>query len=222
MDWFSWLSKTNLEPPSIHEYSQSFTLNLLEEDDISYFNHEFLQSMGISIAKHRLEILKLAKSSTRSRPITKLINAMKKTKKKVAKYVQTWVHRNDSAIIMVKRRTYSSRWKGAMVKRSNRLVMNKPGGSGSGLLLITNGYRPVVRPNGARVTSFSSPLVYDHNKEDVDLYRENTYSDDDVGSVNDGEDRGRGVSGDHGGYWPNDGGVEDIKWDAMFQNLKPT
>ncbi|GKC40465.1 sterile alpha motif/pointed domain-containing protein [Tanacetum coccineum] len=221
MDWFLWLSKTNLEPQYIHEYTQSFTQNLLEEDDISYFNHEFLQSMGISIAKHRLEILKLAKISTRSHPIAKLINAMKKTKTKVVKCVQTWVHRNDSAIIMVKRRSYSSRWKGAMVKRSNRLVMNKQGGSGSGMLLITNGYRPVVRPNGARVTSFSSPLVYDiKTKEDSNEYRDNLYSDDDEGS-NDGEDRSRGASGD-GGYWPNDGGVEEIKWDAMFQNLKPT
>ncbi|GKD73246.1 hypothetical protein Tco_1331528 [Tanacetum coccineum] len=73
----------------------------------------------------------------------------------------------------------------------------------------------------ARVTSFSSPLVYDiKTKEDSNEYRDNLYSDDDEGS-NDGEDRSRGASGD-GGYWPNDGGVEEIKWDAMFQNLKPT
>lgn len=30
-------------------------------EDATYFNHELLQSMGISIAKHRLEILKLVK-----------------------------------------------------------------------------------------------------------------------------------------------------------------
>ncbi|GMP34592.1 hypothetical protein CsSME_00007398 [Camellia sinensis var. sinensis] len=48
MDWFSWLSKTGLEPSLVYEYGLSFSHNELEEDDIAYFNHEFLQSMGIS------------------------------------------------------------------------------------------------------------------------------------------------------------------------------
>ncbi|KAK7411675.1 hypothetical protein VNO78_03111 [Psophocarpus tetragonolobus] len=61
MDWFSWLSRTNLEPSLIYEYGLSFARNELQLEDAIHFNHEFLQSMGISIAKHRLEILKLAK-----------------------------------------------------------------------------------------------------------------------------------------------------------------
>ena len=43
MDWFSWLSKTSLD-----EYGLAFAHNELEEEDIVYFNHEFLQSMAIS------------------------------------------------------------------------------------------------------------------------------------------------------------------------------
>nr|KYP56778.1 hypothetical protein KK1_003025 [Cajanus cajan] len=61
MDWFSWLSKTGLEPSLVYEYGLTLAHNELEEEDMFYFNHEFLQSMGISIAKHRLEILKLAR-----------------------------------------------------------------------------------------------------------------------------------------------------------------
>ncbi|XP_028760771.1 uncharacterized protein LOC114719434 [Neltuma alba] len=60
MDWFSWLSRTNLEPSLIYDYGVTFARNQLQLEDASFFNHEFLQSMGISIAKHRLEILKLA------------------------------------------------------------------------------------------------------------------------------------------------------------------
>ncbi|XP_071696089.1 uncharacterized protein [Rutidosis leptorrhynchoides] len=213
MDWFSWLSKTHLEPSFIHEYAQAFSHNQLEEDDISYFNHEFLQSMGIFIAKHRLEIIKLAKKSSGLHPMTKLITAIKKTKKTVGRYVKTWVHRNDASMITVQRKSYSARWKGAMVKRSNRLVMNS---NSNKQLMITNGYnRPIVRSNGAKVNSFSSPLVYDNHhfvekKEDVSEYGEDLYGNND-------EDYGDG-------YWSKDSskGVEDIKWDAMFQNLKPT
>ncbi|KAK7304096.1 hypothetical protein RJT34_15140 [Clitoria ternatea] len=61
MDWFSWLSRTSLDPSLIYEYGLAFARNELQLEDAIYFNHEFLQSMGISIAKHRLEILKLAK-----------------------------------------------------------------------------------------------------------------------------------------------------------------
>ncbi|KAK9073489.1 hypothetical protein SSX86_007813 [Deinandra increscens subsp. villosa] len=49
IDWFSWLSKTCLEESLVYEYGMVFSRNELEEDDITYFNHEFLQSMGISV-----------------------------------------------------------------------------------------------------------------------------------------------------------------------------
>ncbi|KAK9080616.1 hypothetical protein SSX86_000374 [Deinandra increscens subsp. villosa] len=216
MDWFSWLSQTQLDPPFIHEYALSFSHNQLQEDDISYFNHEFLQSMGISIAKHRLEILKLARKSSGSHPVARLMATFKKTKTALARYVHSWVHRNDSAMVMVKRRSYSSRWKGVLVKRSSSLV-NK---QGSSTLLISNGNRrPVVRSGGtAKVNSFSGSLVYDlrhdESKEDSGKLRENLYSDD--------EDEDDGYYGGGGGekYWSRGG--EEIRWDTMFQNLKPT
>ncbi|PWA83514.1 Sterile alpha motif/pointed domain-containing protein [Artemisia annua] len=117
IDWFSWLAKTGLDPSLIYEYGMSFSRNELEEDDIAYFNHEFLQSMGISIAKHRLEILKLARktkgSSNGSPPMSKLIFAIKKTKRTLLKYIQTLVHRDESALVLVQK-SYGSRWKDAI------------------------------------------------------------------------------------------------------------
>uniref|UniRef100_A0A6N2K120 SAM domain-containing protein n=1 Tax=Salix viminalis TaxID=40686 RepID=A0A6N2K120_SALVM len=61
MDWFSWLSRSGLDPSLIYEYGLAFARNELQAEDMAYFDHEFLQSMGISIAKHRLEIIKLAR-----------------------------------------------------------------------------------------------------------------------------------------------------------------
>ncbi|KAK8296521.1 hypothetical protein V6Z11_D05G127600 [Gossypium hirsutum] len=113
MDWFSWLSKTGLEPSLVYEYGLSFSHNELEEEDIVYLDHEFLQSMGISIAKHRLEILKLAG----------------KTK---GNQTSGWRPREASALLVVNQR---SKWKGgAMWKRKKRVGMGA-----EGRLLLTNG-----------------------------------------------------------------------------------
>ncbi|KAL1809743.1 hypothetical protein ACET3Z_026733 [Daucus carota] len=194
MDWYSWLSKTGLEATLVYEYGLSFTQNELEEEDIEYFNHEFLQSMGISIAKHRLEILKLVKRErgpSRPRSVVKILSAIKQTKKSLVKYIQTLVHRDESAIVLVTRRSYSSRWKSAMLKRSSKpKVVAK-----QNRLLLTNG-------SPTRVNSFSSPMVYDL-RSDEKMEDEDEDDDDDEGY-----------------YYRT--GVEEIRWDTMFQNLKPT
>lgn len=185
MDWFSWLSKTGLDPSLVDEYGQTFSQNELEQEDIPYFNHEFLQSMGISIAKHRLEILKIAKKDKGGRhPISRLFVAIKRTKRCLAKYFQTLVHRKDSALVVVSRRSsYSSRWKSAMLKRNTKLNMSK-----QGRLLITN-------------DGFStSPIVHD------------------IGEDEKVDEKVEGVEDEC--YWSSD--VEEIRWDTMFQNLKPT
>lgn len=94
MDWYSWLSKTNLDPYLVYEYGKTFTHNQLQRGDTNYFNHEFLQSMGVTVAKHRLEILKLARKSVGGGPkngFSKLVSAIAKTKmllsKKIARCV---------------------------------------------------------------------------------------------------------------------------------------
>jgi hypothetical protein len=65
MDWYAWLSAARLDQAVAYEYALVFSRNELEADDLAYFDHEFLHSMGVSVAKHRLEILKLARRSRR-------------------------------------------------------------------------------------------------------------------------------------------------------------
>ncbi|CAK7356969.1 unnamed protein product [Dovyalis caffra] len=193
MDWFSWLSKTGLEPSLVYEYCLAFAHNELEEEDIAYFNHEFLQSMGISIAKHRLEILKLARKEKGASPraVARVLVAIKRTKRCLAKYMRTWVRREESALVLVQRPDYGARWRGAMLKRNKKLVMAKPGR----LLLTNDSFSSAPMISAApTLDSFSSPVIYDLNKEKLE--------------------------GDDEGYWTS--GVEEIRWDTMFQNLKPT
>ncbi|KAK7255186.1 hypothetical protein RIF29_28590 [Crotalaria pallida] len=200
MDWFSWLSKTGLDPTLVYEYGLAFAHNELEEEDMVYFNHEFLQSMGISIAKHRLEILKLArkekdKGSKRPLPVSRLMGAIKKTKKCLTNYLRrTMVRCEESTALVVvptssssRPSVYGTRWKssGGVMRRNKKLmVMGK-----QERLLLTNGSSPSVVP--AALDTFSSPMVYHFQKE---------------GKMDDG-------------YWS--AAVEDIRWDTMFQDLKP-
>lgn len=102
MDWFSWLSKTALEPSLVYEYGLALARNELQLADVRHFNHEFLQSMGISVAKHRLEILKLARKESKGGGpgppnLSGLILALNKTKKCFNKYIGKWVFRDDMA-----------------------------------------------------------------------------------------------------------------------------
>ncbi|KAF4353776.1 hypothetical protein F8388_024345 [Cannabis sativa] len=212
MDWFSWLSKTGLEPTLVYQYGLAFAQNELEEEDIVYFNHEFLQSMGISIAKHRLEILKLSrkeinKLNNGTRPMTtRLLVAINRTKRCLAKCIKmlTTTHKEDSssssALMVLPRPTYGTRFRGAMLKRNKKFISAKQGR----LLQLTNGSpSPMVRYGSmTRIESFSSPVVYDLKKEQKIHEQEEEEEE------------------DQDGYWST--GVEEIRWDTMFQDLKPT
>lgn len=206
MDWFSWLSRTDLEPCLIHEYGLSFSQNELEHEDIAYFNHEFLQSMGISIAKHRLEILKLARRDRNqsppltSRSISRVVVAIRKTGKCFSDHVRAWIRREESspssssrALVLVPKRTSSGgtgKWKGGFLKRNKRSVMPSYGNGGfdkQERLLLTNG-------TPCRLDSFSSPVVFDYSFREEKVCAQNC----------------------------EDSYMEEIKWDSMFQNLKPT
>ncbi|CAG7869015.1 hypothetical protein BRARA_F01081 [Brassica rapa] len=202
MDWFSWLSRTNLEPCLIHEYSLSFSKNELEHEDIAYFNHEFLQSIGVSIAKHRLEILKLARRERKrsplltSRSISRVVVAIKKTSRCVSDHVRAWIRceeESSRALVLVPKRSSGvGKWRGGFMKRSKRSVMPSSANGGGvhkqqEVLLLTNG-------TPCRIDSFSSPMVFDYSFREEMVYKENSQ----------------------------DTYLEEIKWDSMFQNLKPT
>lgn len=183
MEWYTWLSKTNLDKSLVYDYSLLFSRNELEEEDVSHLNHEFLQSMGISIAKHRLEILKLSRKHKLVRPsqlaMTRLLSAFHRTKQYLVHYINALVHREYSSAIVVVEKPQLNSKKAEMLKRSRRrseakhkvaqerppqMIMAAPGLSSRG----------------------TSPLVF-------------------------GDGYGNGL-----------GSVESIRWDNMFQGLKPT
>ncbi|KAK4252938.1 hypothetical protein QN277_011064 [Acacia crassicarpa] len=213
MDWFSWLSKTSLDPSLVYEYGLVFAQNELEQEDIVYFNHEFLQSMGISIAKHRLEILKLAKKKKQnptrkssSHPLSRLV---KKTKNCISNYIFSLIHREKSALVVVPTTTsrpsdhQETRWKSCMMKRSRnnskkRLTVNSCNNNNykQERFLLTNGNSAIV-PTVSVLDGFSvsSPKVKTLQKE-MKIAEE-----------------------DDDGYWS--AALEEIRWDSMFQDLKP-
>lgn len=116
MDWFSWLSKTTLEPSLIYDYGLTFARNELQLEDAIHFNHEFLQSMGISIAKHRLEILKLVKKEEGPKKLSGVIK--KCLKKCMSKFVSR--ENKDMSLPLVltpEPNWYQGKWKSALVKK---------------------------------------------------------------------------------------------------------
>ncbi|ESW10465.1 hypothetical protein PHAVU_009G212000 [Phaseolus vulgaris] len=172
MDWFSWLSRTSLEPSLIYEYGLAFARNELQLEDATYFNHEFLQSMGISIAKHRLEILKLAKKEdgAAKSSTNKFSGAIKKCLKK---YFSKLVSREDhqEAMTMMKDMPpepnwYQGKWRRARhnngseeLKGENKGVQRSRTIALSGPLDGTNGrvvHEKMV--NNSKVMKLSGPL----------------------------------------------------------------
>lgn len=127
MDWYSWLSKTSLDQVLIYEYGLVFSRNELQEEDLIYFNHEFLQSMGIVVAKHRLEILKLARkegsggggggggTTSSSNGLSRLVLAINKTKKLLAKKLSKLsFHRASTHLALSELKPYRTQWTGAL------------------------------------------------------------------------------------------------------------
>lgn len=185
MDWFSWLSKTGLESSLVYEYGLALAHNELEYDDVVYFNHEFLQSIGISIGKHRLEILKLVKKEKGAIPnsMSRFLQVIKRTKRRFSNYIRNLGHSEELALALVPKRNSSSRWKNSMMKRRNTRVA----AAKQNPLLLTNGSPKFI--SDSTMNSFSSSVVNDDKM---------------------GDD-----------YWASCV-VEEIRWDTMFQNLKPT
>ncbi|OEL36784.1 hypothetical protein BAE44_0002197 [Dichanthelium oligosanthes] len=66
MDWYAWLCRAGLHPDVALDYALLFARNELGAADVRHLDHEFLASMGVAVAKHRLEILKLARKESSS------------------------------------------------------------------------------------------------------------------------------------------------------------
>lgn len=192
MDWYSWLSNSSLEPYLVYEYGLLLTNNELEEEDIAYFDHSFLQSMGIAVAKHRLEILKLTNKDRRvpPLPVAKLVAAIRQSKNCLARYLRTLSRAKSPAILVVPTTPYGDRWGGAMLRRKTKLALLR-----QGRLMITDRGMSIARVPSP--SHSASPMFRSHHDQ-----------------------RYAAAAADDDGYWET--AVGDMRWDAMFQNLKPT
>ncbi|KAG6428448.1 hypothetical protein SASPL_112700 [Salvia splendens] len=108
MDWYAWLSQTNLDPSLVHEYGLVLVRNEVEDEDLPYFNHDFLLSLGITIAKHRLEILKIC-AKHHAAATAGLSRLVHKTRKLFARKLG---FRRSSAPVQAS--PYGSPWSGAL------------------------------------------------------------------------------------------------------------
>ncbi|KAL6563149.1 hypothetical protein OROHE_005736 [Orobanche hederae] len=235
MDWFSWLSKTNLDPSLTYDYALAFAHNELESDDIRHFNHEFLQSMGISIAKHRLEILKLATKEEKKKNKRALMRSVlsfkftiTQTKNYIAKKIETFVHvhfhdRGNSALRLTShpKRNQSLRWKVAMLQRNKkvRTSLAKPNWP---LIVLRNddnddSHRFVSGNNEITVLAKESPTGGDYRSSGSD--RSSTLVETGT-KAESGSYTRTTVRSAEGENWSSS--REEIKWGSMFKNLKPT
>ncbi|XP_057787880.1 uncharacterized protein LOC131005091 [Salvia miltiorrhiza] len=230
MDWFTWLSKTELDPCVVYEYALTFTHNELGQDDVAYFSHEFLQSMGVSIAKHRLEILKLARKKKGRRsiyPVLWFMLAIKQTKNYVVKHIQALLHHDRLPLSVVPSRNHSLRWKVSMLQRNKRLrappgktewpVIGSDGPSfvsDPGILMLTNG-SPM---EGSRSSGSSQSSIWVESEANAESGHITT-AEALANPWNSSFSRTTIHSPDRD-YWSSS--TEEIKWDSMFKNLKPT
>uniref|UniRef100_A0A0E0I8J8 SAM domain-containing protein n=1 Tax=Oryza nivara TaxID=4536 RepID=A0A0E0I8J8_ORYNI len=182
MDWYAWLSAARLDQAVAYEYALVFSRNELEADDLAYFDHEFLHSMGVSVAKHRLEILKLARRSRRRAALSsRLVAAVDR----VARYVRALVvvvvqgreDESSSALVLV-----PSQQLQPDVDKTPRRSRSKPKSTKEVAAAPTTpkAMRSPVLAIGGRAAST-------------------------VHAVKDGEK----------------GGEDMVRWDRLFQDLKP-
>ncbi|KAA8535219.1 hypothetical protein F0562_030222 [Nyssa sinensis] len=247
MDWYTWLSKSRLDPTFTYEYGLAFTRNELEKEDLTHFNHEFLQSMGISVAKHRLEIIKLARKEVGGgfRSLSRLISAINKTKKCLTKSITRWVFHKDTAHVNVcEVSPYRPQWSGVLRKHNSskefkqeKVMVTDKGPMRSGPLDRRVHERLMAT---SRSLSVSGPLDGNEQEKYVFTYRSPTVSGPLDGRVQDkfvfadrspkksGPWEGRGLSPNVKSHYSKekmDGGDDDgdpSEWSSLFQDMKPT
>ncbi|KAG8075146.1 hypothetical protein GUJ93_ZPchr0006g43554 [Zizania palustris] len=218
MDWYSWLAKTGLAPAVTYEYGLLFNQNELERGDAAHFDHDLLKSMGIAVAKHRLEILKLARkdagsagaggdeSSSYARLVRKAGRCIARCARRLARGGSGGGGGGRGASVTVVPRICSSgddAVRVGAVQRRRRSVKKM-------VLMITDGAavagaRGCGRFSGSQKASLMFHDCYEDENE---------------------EQCGSGAAGEEEEERCSDGGAggcdDEIKWDSMFQDLKPT
>uniref|UniRef100_A0ACD5ZKC9 Uncharacterized protein n=1 Tax=Avena sativa TaxID=4498 RepID=A0ACD5ZKC9_AVESA len=110
MDWYEWLSRAGLGEDLAAEYALLFESNELGAADVRHLDHAFLATVGVAVAKHRLEILKLARKDKESsaslaltvlpwRATRLLAAAAQRSARSVAACLRSAAHRNRRAAV---------------------------------------------------------------------------------------------------------------------------
>ncbi|OEL27875.1 hypothetical protein BAE44_0011105 [Dichanthelium oligosanthes] len=208
MDWYAWLSRTGLAPSVTYEYGRLFSRNELEPGDAAHFDHDLLKSMGIAVAKHRLEILKLARkqAAEEGEGASASLSAARLARRAtrcLARCVRRLARRRGASSVTVVPRICS----GDDAVRVGAVQRKSASATKKMVLMITDGAGVgdygLTRGGGTARLSASS--------QKASLMFHDCYHNDD-----DGEEGGESEEEDGGA------GDDDIKWDSMFQDLKPT
>lgn len=231
MDWYSWLSKTNLDPYLVYEYGRLFTHNELQRDDTNHFTHEFLQGIGILVAKHRLEMLNLARNNIGvacpKNKFSKILSAITKTKMLVSKKLGTWVstvsfkHTGHTSIPEADPNVLRPQWPGVNLRKNmgfeeikeEKVKRKKKMKSGPLDRRVHEGYMsPKI------VSSVSGPLDRKVQENMMVMYKSQ------LGTAPlEGVDYGSGIGVPYSVVrtGSEDDALSSV-WSLMFQNIKPT
>ncbi|KAF0904970.1 hypothetical protein E2562_039214 [Oryza meyeriana var. granulata] len=213
MDWYAWLSRAGLHPDVASEYARLFARHELGAADLGHLDHDFLATMGIAIAKHRLEILKLARrekspSSVAAvlpwRATRLLAAAVRRSALSLAERLRT-VPRRDKAALAIAPRQPPPLWKAPRATPSSSAA--RRGGTRKMALLRHLSKPMLTNYRGSKRKTTNTMTAYKAAPAAAAITRcfanPDTYS---------------GYSDDEDDAY--DG--EDMRWEFMFQDLKPT
>ncbi|KAK1604544.1 hypothetical protein QYE76_028217 [Lolium multiflorum] len=232
MDWYEWLSRAELGDGLAAEYAALFESNELDAADVRHLDHAFLASMGVAVAKHRLQILKLArKDSSASAAITvlpwratrMLAVAAQRSARSVAGCLRSATARRDRRAAVAPRPLAlcqqrlsgggsgaapgPARWKGAPAVADSRSTATKLAAflaqfRSKPMLMLTKSSGKGTRNGAVTPTTRSATAGCFASTETCSDYDADDDDDDET----------------------DDGGGEDPEtpWESMFQNLNPT
>ncbi|KAK3128526.1 hypothetical protein QOZ80_6BG0463030 [Eleusine coracana subsp. coracana] len=238
MDWYAWLCRTGLDPDVALEYALLFARNELGAADVRHLDHAFLATMGVAVAKHRLEILKLARRETSAgRAVAAAITALPR---RATRLLAAAAHRSARSVLGRLRCSSSSTPRGR--DKAAALVGAPParyrgsGGGGRVAHCWTKVASPLVTHRGKRPPPLPLPMLTFVSSSSSKPGPVLTYSGSkrrnstataaiagclaapEVSSCDEADEDEMELDGDE----TDDGEEEDVQWESMFQDLKPT
>ncbi|XP_051204552.1 uncharacterized protein [Lolium perenne] len=235
MDWYDWLSRAGLGEGLAAEYAALFESNELDAADVRHLDHAFLATMGVAVAKHRLQILKLArKESSASAAITVLpwratrllAVAAQRSARSVAGCLRSATARRDRRAAVAPRPLElcqqringggsgatrgPARWKGAPAVADSRGTATK---LAAFLAQFSKPVLMLTKSSGIKGTKNGAVTPTTRSAKAIAA---GCFASTETGSDYDADDDDDDETDDGGGEDP------ETPWESMFQNLNPT